>query len=274
MYRLSSLVPMERYLAYLTTFPAPDDACIALMRGPLAPLGARVGSVWARYDDDELRVIGSYQSSQGTIQRYGSIPLDLDLPIARCVVNGEMLIHKLDTITQTFPALALDTAIWEDLALVAKNGSLVSQPVFAAGIPVGAVGFISTQTRGFIESFAPMLSSLSSAVALWLTHPQTQQSVNTLGLNRESTDSLRLTARQQRILLLISDGKSNAAIAHLLGYSLSTVKQELQRTLSVLRVDNRQAAVVRARELGLLASALAPDSADIATDIATEHTGT
>lgn len=270
MYTLTSLAPMERYLAYLTTFPGPDDACIALMRGPLSPLGARVGSIWARYDDDELHVVGSYQSSRGAIQRYGSIPLDLDLPVSRCVANGELLINELDSITQTFPALALDAAIWHEIAQVADNGYLVSQPVFAAGIPVGAIGFVSNQTRESIESTAPMLSSIASAIALWLTHPQTQQSVNTLGLNRESTDSLRLTARQQRILLLISDGKSNAAIAHLLGYSLSTVKQELQRTLSVLRVDNRQAAVVRARELGLLASALAPDLADIAT----EPTGT
>jgi DNA-binding NarL/FixJ family response regulator len=264
MYRLGSLAPLDRYLAYLTTFPDPNDACVALMRGPLSPLGAKSGSIWARYSDEEIRIIGSYQSSADVVQRYSSIPLDLDLPVSQCVMTGEMLVHELNSITSTFPALALDSSIWKAISDRSQGTYLVSQPIIAAGMTLGAIGFVSSQTRGFIESFAPMLSSISSAVALWLTHPQTKQSVSTVGLAVQPSASLGLTPRQQQILLLVEDGRSNAAIAHLMGYSLSTVKQELQRVLFSLRVHGRREAVQRARELGLIAQ----------SDAESEQTGT
>lgn len=270
MYRLGSLAPLDRYLTYLTTFPDPNNACVALMRGPLAPLGAKSGSIWARYSDEEIRIIGSYQSSADVVQRYGSIPLDLDVPVSRCVMTGETLVHDLTSITSTFPALAIDSSIWQAISDRSQGTYLVSQPIVAAGMTLGAIGFVSSQTRGFIESFAPMLSSISSAVALWLTHPQTKEHVSTVGLAVQSPATLRLTPRQQQILLLVEDGKSNAAIAHLMGYSLSTVKQELQRMLFSLRVHGRQEAVQRARELGLLAQ---PDDASH-TESESTQTGT
>jgi DNA-binding NarL/FixJ family response regulator len=151
-----------------------------------------------------------------------------------------------------FPALAINSSIWEGLGEASDSGFLISVPIFASGITVGAFGFVSGQTRGFIDGYAPIISSISSALALWMTHPRMQAYVQTTGLTGAASDSLHLTSRQRQILLLVEDGKSNAAIAHALGYSLSTVKQELQRTLHTLRVDGRRGAVARARELGLL----------------------
>lgn len=270
MYRLGSLAPLDRYLAYLTTFPDPDDACVALMRGPLSPLGAKSGSILARYNDSELRIVGTFQSAPEAVQRYSSIPLDLDVPATRCVLDGELLIHELGSITSTFPPLALDASIWQVISDQSRGTYLVSQPIMAAGMALGVIGFVSSQTRGFIESFAPMLSSISSAVALWLTHPQTREHVSTVGLAVQSPATLSLTPRQQQILLLVEDGKSNAAIAHLLGYSLSTVKQELQRVLFSLRVHGRQEAVLRARELGLLS----PSDDEPESERESEQTGT
>jgi IS30 family transposase len=48
------------------------------------------------------------------------------------------------------------------------------------------------------------------------------------------------------------NGKSNSAIAYRLGYSQSTVKQELQRISRRLKAANRNEAVTRAIELNLM----------------------
>jgi DNA-binding CsgD family transcriptional regulator len=250
--KIGSLAPLEKFFSYLTTFPEPDAACAALMRGPLSPLAAQIGSIWAQYEQSELQLVGSYQSSSMIVQRYGTIPMNVDVPVVRCVATGEFGIDEMDTVTKKFPALAIDSAIWEDLGESSKSGSLISVPLFASGITVGAFGFVSAQSRGFIESYVPIISSISSALALWITHPRMHTYVSTAGFTGTTTDSLYLSPRQLQILLLVEEGKSNAAIAHALGYSLSTVKQELQRTLHTLRVDGRQGAVARARELGLL----------------------
>ncbi|MBU6244085.1 MAG: helix-turn-helix domain-containing protein [Actinomycetales bacterium] len=64
-----------------------------------------------------------------------------------------------------------------------------------------------------------------------------------------------LSDRQGRILRLVAEGKTNKAIASLLGYSESTVKLELSRTMELLKANDRQQAVQVARNLHLLEQA-------------------
>jgi DNA-binding CsgD family transcriptional regulator len=250
--KIGSLAPLEKYMEFLTTFPEPHAACTALMRGPLSPLAVNIGSLWAQYQFTELQLIGSYQSSSTMVRRYGSIPMNVDVPVVRCVATGEIRIDDLHTITEIFPALAIDSSIWESLTSANEAKYLVSVPLYASGITVGSFGFVSAQSRPFIENYEPIISSLASALALWVTHQRIQAHVQTTGFTGAFTDFLHLTPRQVQILLLVEEGKSNAAIAHALDYSLSTVKQELRRTLHALRVDGRLEAVACARKLGLL----------------------
>ena len=58
-------------------------------------------------------------------------------------------------------------------------------------------------------------------------------------------DSRVVTPRQQAILLLIKDGKTNSEIAQVLGCSQWTVKNHIQRILRKLQVSNRAQAVGR-----------------------------
>jgi DNA-binding CsgD family transcriptional regulator len=61
-----------------------------------------------------------------------------------------------------------------------------------------------------------------------------------------------LTARQRSILQLVSLGKSTSSIAARLGFSPATIKQDLRRAMVVLDVSDRQSAVQRAIEFGLI----------------------
>ncbi len=68
----------------------------------------------------------------------------------------------------------------------------------------------------------------------------------------ESEWGLQLTARQQDVLRLLSQGLSNREIAIQLGLSEKTVGNYVTIVLQALRAPNRTTAAVRARELGLL----------------------
>ena len=64
-----------------------------------------------------------------------------------------------------------------------------------------------------------------------------------------------LTPREEEILNYISGGMSNRQIAEHLTIALSTVKWHVRQILNKLGVNNRAAAVTRARSLGLLPAA-------------------
>jgi len=58
--------------------------------------------------------------------------------------------------------------------------------------------------------------------------------------------------RQLEILQLLNAGESNIAVSERLGFSQSTVEQELQRITKRLRERNRSEAVARAIEFNLM----------------------
>jgi DNA-binding NarL/FixJ family response regulator len=63
-----------------------------------------------------------------------------------------------------------------------------------------------------------------------------------------------LTVREQQVLDLLARGWSNSVIARELTISEATVKVHLTRVYQALSVSDRTAAVVRALQLGLVAS--------------------
>jgi NarL family two-component system response regulator LiaR len=61
-----------------------------------------------------------------------------------------------------------------------------------------------------------------------------------------------LTPREQEVLRLVAEGKTNAAIAERLFVSVSTVKVNVEHIIDKLGVSDRTQAAVRAIELGLI----------------------
>jgi len=64
-----------------------------------------------------------------------------------------------------------------------------------------------------------------------------------------------LTAREREVLDLVADGMTDREIAEILFISRRTVNYHVANILGHFAVHSRQAAVVRARDLGLLRSA-------------------
>ena len=66
---------------------------------------------------------------------------------------------------------------------------------------------------------------------------------------RDPRTSLRLTEREASVLALLSDGRSNAEIAHELGITVKTVQNHVSHVLTKLQVRDRTQAALRARGL-------------------------
>ena len=62
-----------------------------------------------------------------------------------------------------------------------------------------------------------------------------------------------LTARQLEVLTLLADGSSNKVIERRMNIAPRTVRAHLTELFQVLEVDGRVQAILRARQLGLIA---------------------
>ena len=116
---------------------------------------------------------------------------------------------------------------------------------------IDAFGGITRSKRQWNSLDFATLYGISSALGLWMTHPDSP-SPRSDRLQRTGHGLLHLTDRQQQILRLVELGKSNTSIAMTLGFSSSTIKQELQRVTRSTGATDRLDAVARARSLGLL----------------------
>ncbi len=70
---------------------------------------------------------------------------------------------------------------------------------------------------------------------------------------------VRISERQREILELVGLDRTNGEIAKSLGYSVPTIKKDLQHLMKLLGTHDRRSTAGRAREIGLLPERRARD---------------
>ena len=241
---------LPQFLRFLNGLPLANAVARALQLGPLAPLDmGAVGIV--RLTNDTLEVLGTHGYTQEEIDRYFRIPLGVSTPFTRAVEKGEVLVDDMDSLLDTFEALKMDADLWQRITDRIGACQAVSAPIVIQGVTIGAFGGITRSKRTWTSLDFALLDGLSAVLGLWMTNPLTRLPKPDR-LATHHTDSIHLTERQKSILLLVESGRSNTSIAQVLGYSVSTIKQELQRAMRATRAHNRIDAARRARELQLL----------------------
>lgn len=233
---------MPSFLRYLANLPKSAGVLAAMVHGPLGPFGATAGSLM-QPEGDSLVLLDGIGYREDELDRYAVIPLSVDMPFTRAVLQGTTSVLPAADLLPGFPHLDVDEALWSSIFRRTDARFIVTAPMTSDDLPVGAYGFLSRD-----EPDPGLLEALSAALGLWLTNPKTPKAPP-----RGRTDHpLLLTTRHREILKLAETGATTAEIAATLGYSESTVKQDIQRVMRSLRVHDRHAAVARARELGLL----------------------
>ena len=246
----TTLAALPQFVRFLGTFPAPLQVVEALFRGPLAHVGARAGNLWELRDDGSLLVsLGAFGSTRAEIDRYGTVPLDVDIAITNAVRERTVVIDEAQEFGQRYVG-GVDDELWSDLLARVGGVSLVSAPIMHAGEPVGGLGFITDRHWSAIEYGTELVDALTAALGLWLTHPKAGLAHTGPPASREW--SLAFTPRQREVLRRVELGESTAQMAQDLGVSESSVKADLQAAMRALRTSDRRQAAERARLLGLL----------------------
>lgn len=241
------LVGLPSFARLLASRPHPDEIAAALIEGPLQPFDAFAGILmWLR--EPSLRMIGLHGYTAEESEGFEEIPLVADLPITQAVRDGEVVIGSGETFETEYTDHRLDDPErWERMRERIPVGSIVSVPIVGRGTVVGAFGFTCRVEREWTPVEISLLETLGHLVAMWVLHPD-----SALPWPDSSRAALQLTDRQLQVLRLVAAGKTTDGIAATLGYSSSTIKQEIARLLRVLNSSSRGEAVERAHDLGLL----------------------
>lgn len=222
----------------------------SLLYGPMASFDTGAVSI-TRIVGDALELHGTHGYTPGEVDGYWRVPLSIPTPFNRCILEAQILIDDVDTVTTHFEALKADEGLWQGFMDRFGIGNVFSVPIFLQGTVIGAFGGITRSKREWSSQDFSLLSGVASALGLWLTHPKTPGPTTDRLADRDA-GLLHLTDRQREILTLVGRGKSNTSVAVALGYSVSTIKQELQRVMRSMGVSDRLEAVERAQSLGLL----------------------
>lgn len=243
---------LPQFLRFLATLPEPDATARALLLGPMTHFDMGAVSI-VRISGEHSELHGTHGYTQGEVDGYWRVPLAVPTPFNRCMLEAEVLIDEVEKVPVEFEALSVDRPLWEGFMERFGVGQVISAPIILQGTVIGAFGGITRSKRTWSSLDFAMLDGIASALGLWMTHPDTP-APHSDRLRRSDPALLHITERQQQILLLVEAGKSNTSIAHTLGYSVSTIKQELQKIMKTMGLSDRLEAAARARKVGLLSS--------------------
>ena len=162
--------------------------------------------------------------------------------------STDTLRFRRTTWINTLPDFGDDYPLLKAFPYTTGAKSFIVFPIEKAGTPVAALGIFSRdiiQPNSEIESF---LTAVGSVFSMYLfsqaSNVHKAQEPRGKRTNSDIGNAAReLTERQIQILRLISEDRTNLAVSELLGYSESTIRQELIKIFTKLNCTNRNEAI-------------------------------
>ena len=236
---------LASFLGTLARSPHPDAVAASLVDCFHDTLATRMAAILPARPP-VLVVYGLHGYAENAVQGFDAIGVDDDYPATRAYREAEACIDPIDAVIGTYAGPTRPDSRSRAIVDKVPGGWSAAAPLMQAGTAIGAISLVCAREVTWGPAELATLSAVGNALGMWLTHPDS-------GLpSVDPLDRPVLTSRQGRILALAEGGATTAAIAAALGYSESTVKQDLQRAMRVLGAPSRAAAVGRARDLGLL----------------------
>ncbi|MFR3286834.1 MAG: response regulator [Enterococcus casseliflavus] len=201
-------------------------------------------------DDHEMVRLGvsSYLSIQDDIEvigeaENGRVGYEKALELRPDVVLMDLVMDEMDGIEST--KLILND--WPEAKIIIVTSFIDDEKVYPA-IEAGAAGYLLKTSTAHEIAEAIRATQRGERVL----EPEVTTKMMDRLTNRTPILHEDLTNREQEVLLLIAEGKSNQEIADSLFITLKTVKTHVSNILSKLEVEDRTQATIYAFKHGLI----------------------
>jgi DNA-binding CsgD family transcriptional regulator len=235
------------FLRLLGDNPEPQAVTEALARGPLAAFAPAVTVLAIVLPErNELSVVGLVGREGEALRRYTTIPLDADIPATRCYRTNQVISSPSARLIEEYPLVAP----YVNAAPPAADGEAIVFPIRSRGGVIAVLGLDFPRRLDQPWLLRSAVASLAGPLALWTAlHLQASDGA-AAGGDRRGGRSLTITERQQRIIELVRQGRTNPQIAEEIGFSVPTVKAELAHLCALLGAGNRSQLAARAARAG------------------------
>ncbi len=183
-------------------------------------------------------------STRGSKELATFYDMDEKWPVAETIRHGRIIwINNFSDNRFEYPKL-------EEYPILVGDKSLIIFPVFMLGTPIAAMIITSRLQKEEKDSINLFLTAVSSVFSLYFYRNINSSRVNVdREGNRKNLPSFDasdhrslLTDRQLVILRLISEERTNRNISEFLGYSESTIRQEIMKIFAKMGCNDRSAA--------------------------------
>jgi len=247
------------FLRFLSGNPEGDAATRALISGALAPVGVTAGQVYAIAAADTLELVGNFGYTDDEAAAFRALPVGLPLPVCDAVRSMEIVSLTPEELTTKYPILLSQPSLVDGSSAATRGQHIVCTPIVYSGVPIGALSVLQSSSDAWEASDWNYLEAVSAAVGMWMNN---QRQILVEKWRRAAPPApreVRISDRQRQILEMIGDDRTNGEIARELGYSIPTIKKDLQQIMRILGTEDRRTTAGRAREIGLLPERRARD---------------
>lgn len=211
---------------------------------------------------DHMQLLGSFGLGEGLMRQYMSTSC-IGMPMGNDIlINGQPAgdgSHLEEHVHAHSDKCSLCKALTSQgpnaVGLISSHRTFVGFFQILFMRPVNSPELIARMeaTLRFMRVVMPMQAHNHASGSELLGHVDVVGQTHTLSTDAHlPTDEIELSVRQKEILHYMAQGKTNSAIAHLIGFSESTVRQETIDIYRRLGVNDRRTAVTRAQSTGLM----------------------
>jgi DNA-binding CsgD family transcriptional regulator len=240
------------FLRFLAGNPDGDAATRALVLGALAPMGVLSATLYAHDSESTLELVGNHGVDEELAAGYRVIPVNMPMPPAEAFVTMNAVVVPERELTTRYPLLSAEPQLSDGTALNAGKGTLIFAPILNSGVAIGVVCFLQAEHQDWQPADWQYLDGITAGLSMWLNN-QREILVDRWRRSAPATQrEVRISERQREILELVGLDRTNGEIAKSLGYSVPTIKKDLQQLMKLLGTHDRRSTAGRAREIGLL----------------------
>ncbi len=248
---------LSNFVRFLSGNPDGDAAARTMVLGGLAPYGFIAGQIYAMDEGAQhLELVGNFGYPDADAAAFRRIAISVPLPICDAFTSARTIAIDSESISEHYPLVAANTHAEDNPE--ASLTRVVSVPTLWSETPIGVLSLLQERIERDSTDEALHIEAISSAVALWLNNQRPALIEHWKRAAPLPHREFTLSDRQRKILFMIGDNFTNNEIARKLGYSIPTVKKDLQEIMRMLGTQDRRTTAGRARELGLLPDRRAP----------------
>lgn len=232
----------------------------AIALGPLQPLAVRQLAIYlpeipkGGMAKPALALVGQY-CAPSIPPAPGSLSLDLVHPVSQAFLTQETIDESAKHIAQRFP---LVSGLVHTTATDTADSRVLALPIPFQGVPQGVLLLNVQQLQeSWRWSEVEIVQGVIALLTVWVRLRTLTDALTAAGIlgGPQAGADVELTERQAVVLELLAEGKSNSGIAASLGFSVSTIKQDIRGLQVLLGARNRREVVQRAIMVGLLPGA-------------------